>query len=108
MAGNKIGGQKSKITNLANNGEDFFSVIGAMGGRVKVDTKGFGADHERARLAGMKGGKNKRYNLTSKQHNYLVKAKAKGESYRAISEVLGVTPWVCRYRYIEYVQKSEN
>ena len=65
MAGTKIGGIHAARTNKTKYGEDFYSVIGAKGGK-RGKTGGFaserkGADgltgRERARLAGFKGGK---------------------------------------------------
>ena len=64
MAGTKIGGKRAAITNKKKYGEDFYRDIGAKGGK-RGKTGGFasnlkGADgltgHERAILAGTKGG----------------------------------------------------
>ena len=58
MAGNKIGGRKAAATNIARHGKDFYKRLGHLGGSVVTDKpKGFAADHERARLAGMAGGR---------------------------------------------------
>lgn len=56
MAGTKAGGQRAKKTNLERHGKDYFADIGSKGGRVRGVKKGFAADPERARLAGIKGG----------------------------------------------------
>jgi len=56
MAGTKAGAAKARNTNILRYGENFYGEIGAKGGRVRVSTKGFGANREKARLAGMKGG----------------------------------------------------
>lgn len=58
MAGTKAGAAKTKETNLKKYGSDFYASIGAKGGRAKNPKKGFGADPERARIAGAKGGRN--------------------------------------------------
>lgn len=55
MAGTKAGGQKARDTNYERNGKDFYGRIGAIGGK-KTGMKGFALDHERARIAGKKGG----------------------------------------------------
>lgn len=57
MAGTKAGGIKAAKTNKKLHGINFYKEIGAKGGSACVETKGFGADRERARLAGRKGGK---------------------------------------------------
>jgi general stress protein YciG len=60
MAGNKIGGHKTRETNYEKYGRDFYKKIGAIGGsRGSADgvTKGFASDVERARRAGQIGGK---------------------------------------------------
>lgn len=65
MAGTINGGRKAAITNKTKYGKDFYGIIGAKGGK-RGKTGGFasnkkGADgltgRERARLAGVKGGK---------------------------------------------------
>jgi len=66
MAGTKAGGLAAAATNKARHGDDFYSKIGAVGGKLGK-TGGFandsivGADgltgRERARIAGAKGGK---------------------------------------------------
>lgn len=60
MAGSKAGGHKTRETNYEKYGKDFYKRIGALGG-VKGSAdgviKGFASDPERARRAGMIGGK---------------------------------------------------
>lgn len=65
MAGTKIGGRKAATTNKAKYGDDFYAMIGRIGGK-KSKTGGFasktrGADgltgKERARIAGSRGGR---------------------------------------------------
>lgn len=60
MAGTKLGALNAKKTNLERHGDDFFKRIGSIGGSARVSTKGFGANPERARLAGIKGGSRSR------------------------------------------------
>lgn len=55
MAGTKAGGIKAAARNKAKFGEDFYKVIGAVGGKLG-HTGGFFADRELARTAGTKGG----------------------------------------------------
>lgn len=55
MAGNKLGGQKTRETNLRKHGSDFYKRIGAKGGR-SGHTGGFAANRELAVMAGRKGG----------------------------------------------------
>jgi len=55
MAGTKAGGTQAAITNKAKYGEDFYTKIGAKGGK-KGRTGGFYANRELARIAGTKGG----------------------------------------------------
>ena len=57
MAGTKEGGQKARDTNLARYGKNFYARVGAIGGRSQIASKGFGGNPERAKMAGMKGGK---------------------------------------------------
>lgn len=57
MAGTREGGKKTAITNKKRYGDDWYSKIGAMGGKVENPNKGFAANPDRARLAGAKGGK---------------------------------------------------
>ena len=57
MAGNKIGGAKSRDKNLARD-PDFYKKIGSKGGSAITDKKkGFAADPERARIVGARGGR---------------------------------------------------
>ena len=56
MGGTKLGGLKAKATNIKKYGDDFYSRIGAMGGRAG-HTGGFAANPALARVAGRKGGK---------------------------------------------------
>lgn len=66
MPGTKIGGELAAITNKTKYGEDFYRKIGSIGGS-KGRTGGFGSHEigkdgltglQRARIAGMKGGRN--------------------------------------------------
>ncbi len=56
MAGTKAGGQAAAATNKKKYGADFYSRIGAVGGK-KGRTGGFFANRELARVAGAKGGR---------------------------------------------------
>lgn len=65
MAGTKAGGAKAARTNKERHGEDFYARIGKIGGS-NGHTGGFGSDaigkdgltgFERARIAGIKGGR---------------------------------------------------
>lgn len=56
MAGTKMGGKAAASTNKTKYGSDFYSKIGAMGGK-KGKTGGFYANRELARVAGAKGGR---------------------------------------------------
>jgi hypothetical protein len=56
MAGTKIGGAKTAITNKEKYGPDYHARIGAAGGK-KGTTGGFFANRELARIAGKKGGR---------------------------------------------------
>lgn len=65
MAGNKAGGMKAAATNRAKYGTDFYRNIGRKGGR-NSHTGGFASEEvgkdgltgwQRARVAGVKGGK---------------------------------------------------
>ncbi len=60
MAGTKAGAERAKKTNLERHGDDFFKTIGSRGGKVRGVKKGFAANPERARLAGIKGGSRSR------------------------------------------------
>ncbi|MEI7758554.1 MAG: hypothetical protein WCJ05_00030 [bacterium] len=56
MAGTKTGGIAAAKTNKSKYGSDFYSKIGAIGGK-KGHTGGFAANRELARIAGAKGGR---------------------------------------------------
>ena len=55
MAGTVAGGKAAAKTNKAKYGDDFYSKIGAKGGKLGT-TGGFAANKELAREAGRKGG----------------------------------------------------
>ncbi len=55
MAGTKEGGIKAAKSNIEKYGKDFYSKIGARGGKAQV-SKGFGANRELAVRAGRKAG----------------------------------------------------
>lgn len=55
MSGTKEGGIKARKKNIELYGDDYYSRIGAKGGRVCC-VKGFAANIELARKAGAKGG----------------------------------------------------
>lgn len=59
MAGTKEGGAKTVITIKSKYGKQFYSQIGAMGGKAGR-TGGFFANRELARIAGAKGGRSRR------------------------------------------------
>lgn len=68
MPGTKLGGKKIYQTNTKRYGDDYYSRIGAMGGRVKGVAKGFSKNRELARIAGAMGGKiSKRTRSKNKQ-----------------------------------------
>lgn len=56
MAGTKAGGIAAAKTNKTKYGSDFYSKIGAKGGKLG-HTGGFAANRDLARLAGAKGGR---------------------------------------------------
>lgn len=68
MAGTKAGGQKAAATNRARHGKDFYSQIGAKGGKIGT-TGGFFANRDLARVAGAKGGKISRRRKTTESVN---------------------------------------
>lgn len=55
MGGTITGGQKAAMSNKLKYGEDFYSRIGKVGGKLG-HTGGFAANHALAREAGRKGG----------------------------------------------------
>lgn len=64
MVGNKAGGLKAAVTNIAKHGKDFYKNIGRLGGKAGR-TGGFASNvvgkdgltgRERAKVAGRKGG----------------------------------------------------
>jgi len=59
MAGTKEGGKSAAATNKRKYGEDFYAVIGKVGGQ-KGTTGGFYANRELARTAGKIGGQRSR------------------------------------------------
>lgn len=59
MAGTKEGGLKAAQTNKLRHGDDYYSRMGAKGGKACV-RKGFGANPELAKRAGAIGGHNSR------------------------------------------------
>lgn len=56
MAGTKAGGKKAAARNKELYGEDYYSKIGSVGGKLGT-TGGFYANRELASIAGRKGGK---------------------------------------------------
>lgn len=56
MSGTKSGGLKAAATNKERYGDNYYSEIGAKGGR-NGHTGGFASNRELARLAGAKGGR---------------------------------------------------
>ena len=62
MSGTHAGGIKARDTNYKRSGRDFFSRIGAIGGRAGC-TGGFYGDPERAAIAGARGGNRSRRGL---------------------------------------------
>ena len=56
MAGTKAGGKAAAATNKEKYGADFYSKIGAKGGKLGR-TGGFFANRDLARVAGAKGGR---------------------------------------------------
>ena len=62
MSGTKIGGQKARKTNMERHGADFYSRIGAIGGR-NGHTGGFASNSALASVAGGKGGKRSKAGL---------------------------------------------
>ena len=56
MAGTKVGGKAAAKTNKTKYGKDFYSKIGAVGGK-KGHTGGFFKNRDLARIAGARGGR---------------------------------------------------
>lgn len=56
MAGTKLGGTQAAATNKTRHGENFYAVIGRLGG-MKSRNGGFAANRELASRAGRKGGR---------------------------------------------------
>lgn len=65
MAGTKIGGIRAAETNKKKYGKDFYSRIGAIGGRLG-HTGGFASSHELAVTAGRKGGQKSRRGVSKR------------------------------------------
>lgn len=57
--------QKAAVRIKLDRGEDFYRLIGAMGG-AKSRGGGFTGDSERARLAGKRGGRPRRHPVTAR------------------------------------------
>lgn len=76
MAGNKMGGQKTRETNYEKYGKDFYKNIGSIGGKkvhkVNPETgkalKGFALNRELASRAGKVGGSLSRRGKTNEQN----------------------------------------
>ena len=56
ISGTQAGGKSAALTNKRKFGENFYSEIGKIGGKVSSPTKGFGSNRELAKIAGAKGG----------------------------------------------------
>lgn len=64
MAGSKDGGVKTRETNIAKYGEDYYKVLGKKGAQAYIERqkkgiakpRGFAANKELAKTAGQKGG----------------------------------------------------
>ena len=70
MSGTKLGGLKTRETNLKKHGKDFYKKIGSIGGR-NGHTGGFAANPELARLVGAKGGRiSRRTSAPAKEKSY--------------------------------------
>ena len=65
MAGTIAGGKQTSKTNREKYGENYYKVIGALGGK-KGRTGGFYGNPELARIAGAKGGRASRRSKTTK------------------------------------------
>lgn len=64
MAGTKLGGKAAATTNKKKYGSDFYSKIGAKGGKLGK-TGGFYANRDLAREAGRRGGRISRRTKTT-------------------------------------------
>ena len=58
--GTKEGGKHAAETNIRKHGEDFYRKIGALGGKKKSPSKGFGGNRDLAVRAGRIGGQRSR------------------------------------------------
>ncbi len=100
MTGTKAGGLKAAATNRKLHGEDFYKRIGARGGsKITLKPKGFGANPERAKLAGAKGGLKSRRGPTPKtiqiinENKILILAmRRNGFSFSQIGRTIDVPP----------------
>lgn len=100
MAGTKEGGLKAAATNRKLHGEDFYKRIGAKGGsKITLKPKGFGANPERAKLAGAKGGFKSRRGPTPKtldlidEHEIeILTMKGSGFTCSQIGKTFGIPP----------------
>lgn len=105
MSGTKAGGIKTALTNKRLHGDDFYARIGAKGGR-NGHTGGFASDHERARIAGAKGGsiskRNEAKNWYEKNKIFIEDMIGDGKSYKEISEELNVSKQKIYYVMSKY------
>jgi hypothetical protein len=69
MAGTKKGGLRAAESNKKRHGDDFYEVIGAIGGKAKVP-KGFAKNLELARKAGRMSSRARKENQLSREGNY--------------------------------------
>ena len=101
MSGTKAGAAKTAITNKLRHGDDFYSRIGARGGR-NGHTGGFASDHERARIAGAKGGsiskRNEAKNWYENNKDEIESMRQDGFTIKQIGSILG-----CSQQKIYYV-----
>jgi len=72
MSGTRAGGLRTKETNIAKFGEDYYKRIGSLGGKAS-GTGGFYANRERAKTVGAIGGSHSRrgYKLVDKRDGIL-------------------------------------
>lgn len=100
MVGTKEGGLKAAATNRELHGEDFYKRIGAKGGsKITLKRKGFGANPERAKWAGAKGGLKSRRGPTQRtldlidEHEIeILTMKSSGFSCSQIGRTFGIPP----------------